>query len=134
MEQGISCSEKDLKVIGLETHEVLYKEPLHHIFHHTQHLYKELTKRLPEIWDSSSELDNHASLILHARFRLGGLWFVIHDKVLNFCDWILHYYELSYDKIKRYVKAIWTLWTLKYQDYVLFCCIDSFPTVHNQAK
>ena len=32
-----------------ETHEVLYNDPLHYIFHYTQNLYNELSKHLPKI-------------------------------------------------------------------------------------
>ena len=35
--------------IGSETHEVLYNDPLHYIFHYTQNLYNELSKHLPKI-------------------------------------------------------------------------------------
>ena len=37
-----------LEVIGLETYEVLYNDPLHYIFHYTQNLYNELLKHLPK--------------------------------------------------------------------------------------
>ena len=34
------------------------------------------------------------------RVRRNVLWFMIHNKVLNFHDWILFYHELFHDKIK----------------------------------
>ena len=39
-------------------------------------------------------------LNLH-RVRLNGSWFVNHDRIFNFHDWILFYLELFYGKIKR---------------------------------
>ena len=36
------------------------------------------------------------------RVRLKGLWFGIHDKVLNIYDWTLCYYELFYDNTKKW--------------------------------
>ena len=73
-------------------------------------------------------------------------WFVIHNKALNFHDWILCYHDLFHDKIKKSIeiskdlwclnnmKVILTLWTLNYVDCLPFSCIDSFHVLHNQVS
>ena len=67
----------------------------------------------------------------HFRVRLNGSWFVFHDKVLNFHDWILCNHESSaQDKTIKpmglpmdlghlnNIKVILTLWTLNSGDRV----------------
>ena len=83
------------------------------------------------------------------RVRLNRSWFVIHNEVLDFQDWIVCcYHEPFHDKITRekslklsmhlwrlhYIKVILTLWTMNYVDCVHFCCIDSFHIVRNRAN
>ena len=80
----------------------------------------------------------------NCRVGLNGPWFVIHDDVLNFHDWIFCYHKLFHDKVKRYksMELSMNLWhlnhmkviTLKYVDCVFFACNDSFNIVHNRAN
>ena len=51
--------------------------------------------------DKLKNLENLKSN-LSDRVRLSRSWFMIHDKVLNFHDWILCYGESSHDKRKRW--------------------------------
>ena len=81
------------------------------------------------------------------RVSLNRSWFVIHNKILNFHNWILCYHEPFHNNAKyqrkisidlnlrkyNHVKCIsgeyannylWTLWTLNYVDSVLLFSID----------
>ena len=67
-----------------------------------------------------------------SRVGLNRSWFVIHDKIFNFHDWVHCYHEPFHDKIKRQksvdlsmdlwhlynMKIILILWTLNYLDCV----------------
>ena len=52
----------------------------------------------------STLLTKSIKKIIHNRVRLNGLWFVIHDKILSFHNWILCYHEHFYKKVKNHRK------------------------------
>ena len=84
------------------------------------------------------------------RIWLNRLWFGIHNKILNFRDWILCYNEFFHHNNMKWksrdlsmdlwhsnkMKVIlpnfakdhpfWTLWTQNYVDCIPFSCIDYF--------
>ena len=103
-----------------------------------------------QITKKTTHTSSHASyyFCLSFRVRLNRSWFVIHDEVWNFYDWIFCYHEPFHEKIKREkslelpmnlwhlnsMKVIPTLWTQNYFNCVPFSCIYSFPIVHNRTN
>ena len=92
------------------------------------------------------------------RVWLNKLWFGIHNKILNFRDWILCYNELFHDNGRKWksmdvsidlwhsnnMKVIlpnfaknhcfWTLSTLNYVNCIPFSCIDYFQVLFSNFQ
>ena len=62
------------------------------------------------------KFQHYAKRLNYYRVWLNGLWFVIHNAVLNLHDWILCYQEPFHGKIKWWNSLeFWmSLWTFKY--------------------